>query len=165
MTWLPKNSDDVQEFNAGFAWAKTIFPNFAISVGAGATWLYPGGYGRDALDTEAKYQFFCIPEHEFMGSIGFDIEWGGTASGSQIGEPNMYSPVIDLGKGFGDLPASMNLLRPVAITAEVSTTTPGQAVWGDACSPPRSTGASRCNTACPITIRMSARSTMTSSGI
>jgi hypothetical protein len=131
LTWLPKNSDGVQEFDAGFEWAKTIFPNFAISVGDGATWLHPSGYGRDALDTEAKYQFFCIPEHEFMGSVGFDVEWGGSASGSQIGEPNMYSPVLDIGKGFGDLPQSMNLMRPFAITAELSTTTPGQAVWGD----------------------------------
>ena len=45
---------------------------------------------------------------------------------------------------------SMNLVRPFAITAEASTTTPGQTVWGERCSPPTSTGASRCNTACPI---------------
>lgn len=131
LTWLPKNANGVQEFDAGFEWAKTIFPNFAISVGSGATWLHPGGYGWGTLETEAKYQFFCLPEHEFMGSVGFSIEWVGTASGSQIGEPNMYSPVIDIGKGFGDLPTSLNLLRPFAVTAEVSTTTPGQAVWGD----------------------------------
>jgi hypothetical protein len=130
LTWLPKNSDGVQEFDASFNWAKTIFPYFALSVGAGPTWLHPGGYGWDALDTEAKYQFFCIPEHEFMGSIGFDVTWGGASTGSQIGSPNMYSPILDIGKGFGDLPTSLNLLRPFAITGEVSTTTPGQAVWG-----------------------------------
>src|SRR5262249_61329391 len=45
LTWLPKNSDGVQEFDAGFEWAKTIFPNFAISIGSRATWLHPGGYG------------------------------------------------------------------------------------------------------------------------
>jgi hypothetical protein len=96
-----------------------------------ATWLHSGGYGWDALDTEAKYQFMCIPQLELMGSVGFDVEWGGSASGSQIGEPNMYSPVLDVGLGFGALPQSMNLMRPFAITAEVSTTTPGQALWGD----------------------------------
>jgi hypothetical protein len=131
LTWLPKNSEGVQEFDAGAEWAKTIFPNFAISVGSGATWLQPGGYGWDALDTEAKYQFMCIPRLELMGSVGFDIEWGGSATGSQIGQPNMYSPVLDVGLGFGALPQSMNLMRPFAITAEISTTTPGQAVWGD----------------------------------
>jgi hypothetical protein len=130
LTWLPKNSDGAQEFDAGFEWAKTIFPNFAVSVGSGATWLDPG-YGWDSLETEAKYQFMCIPQLELMGSVGFSVEWGGSATGSQVGEPNAYSPVLDLGLGFGALPQSMNLLRPFAITAEVSATTPGQAVWGD----------------------------------
>ena len=130
LTWLPKNSDGVQEFDAGFNWAKTIFPYVALSVGTGPTWLHPGSFGWDALDTEAKYQFFCIPEHEFMGSIGFDVTWGAASTGAQTGSPNMYSPVLDVGKGFGDLPTSLNLLRPFAITGEVSTTTPEQAVWG-----------------------------------
>ncbi len=35
LTWLPKNSDGVQELDAGVEWAKTIFPNFAVSVGVG----------------------------------------------------------------------------------------------------------------------------------
>jgi hypothetical protein len=37
--------------------------------------------------------------------------------------------VLDVGLGFGALPTSMNALRPFAITAELSTTTPGQALW------------------------------------
>ena len=41
----------------------------------------------------------------------------------------MYSPVLDVGLGFGALPTSMNALRPFAITGELSTTTPGQAEW------------------------------------
>jgi hypothetical protein len=129
LAWLPQNSNGAQEFDATFNWAKTIFPDFALSVGTGPTWEHPGGYGWDALNTEAKYQFFCIPEHEFMGSVGFTVIWGGTGTGTQSGTPNMYTPVIDVGKGFGDLPTSMNLLRPFAITGAVSTTTPGQAVW------------------------------------
>ena len=54
-----------------------------------------------------------------MASAGFSVEWGGSATGSQIGEPNMYSPVLDVGLGFGALPQSMDLIRPFAITAEV----------------------------------------------
>src|SRR5271155_4373641 len=52
------------------------------------TWLHPGSFGWDALDTEAKYQFFCIPEHEFMGSIGFDVTWGAASTGAQTGSPH-----------------------------------------------------------------------------
>jgi hypothetical protein len=128
--WLPQNSDGVGELDASGSWAKTIFPNLALSVGAGPTWLRgSGGFGWDALDTELKYQFMCIPQLEFMASLGFDVSWGGAASGAQLGSPNMYSPVLDVGLGFGALPTSMNFLRPFAITGEISTTTPGQAVW------------------------------------
>jgi len=130
ITWLPKNSDGMQEFDASFSWTKTIFTNLGLSFSDGPTWLHPGGYGWDTLDTELKYNFFCIPAHEFMGSVGFDVTWGGTGTASQAGSPNMYSPVLDVGKGMGDLPTSLNLLRPLAITAEVSSTTPGQAEWG-----------------------------------
>ena len=131
VSWLPKNSDGTGELDIGGEWAKTIFPNFALSVGSGATWLHDGGYGRDSLESEAKYQFMCIPQLELMASAGFSVEWGGSATGSQVGEPNGYSPVLDVGWGFGALPQSMNFARPFAITAEVSTTTPGQAVWGE----------------------------------
>src|SRR3984885_7349634 len=122
VTWLPKNSDGVQELDIGAEWAKTIFPNFAISAGGGSTWLHPGGFGWDALDTEAKYQFLCIPQLELIASAGFQVERGGSATGSQVGEPNMYSPVLDVGLGFGALPTGMNVLRPFAITREISTT-------------------------------------------
>jgi hypothetical protein len=128
--WLPQNSDGVGELDASGSWAKTIFPNLALSVGAGPTWLHsPSGFGWDALDTEVKYQFLCIPQLEFMGSVGFDVSWGGSATGAQTGSPNMYSPVLDVGLGLGALPSSLSFLRPFAITGEVSTTTPGQAVW------------------------------------
>ncbi len=100
VTWLPKNSDGTGELDIGGEWAKTIFPNFAISVGSGATWLHEGGYGWDSVETEAKYQFMCIPQLELMASAGFSVEWGGSATGSQVGEPNMYSPVLDVGLGL-----------------------------------------------------------------
>ncbi len=35
--------------------------------------------------------------------------------------------MLDVGKGFGDLPTSLNILRPFALTAEISSSTPGQA--------------------------------------
>ena len=43
---------------------------------------------------------------------------------------NTYQPVLDVGKGFGDLPKSLNILRPFAVTAELSESLPGQA-WTD----------------------------------
>ena len=87
LTWLPHYAIGAQEFDATFAWSKTIFPDFALSVGDGPTWQHPGGYGWQSLSTEAKYQFFCIPEHEFMGSVGFAVSWGNTGTGTLAGPP------------------------------------------------------------------------------
>jgi hypothetical protein len=127
LEWLPQNPNGVEEYDLTWNWAKTIFPNFQLSVGSGPTWQHPGGYGWEPLDTEAKYQFFCIPEQEFMGSVGFIVNWGNTGTGTMAGPPSFYSPVLDVGKGFGDLPTSMKLLRPFAVTGALSTVTPGQA--------------------------------------
>jgi hypothetical protein len=127
LTYLPQNGDGSQEFDAEFSWTKTILPGLGLSFSDGGSWLRPGGYGWESLDTELKYNFLCIPEHEFMASVGADIVWGRTGTGSSYTPFNTYSPVLDVGKGFGDLPAALNILRPFAITAEVSTSIPGEA--------------------------------------
>jgi hypothetical protein len=126
LSWVPQNGGGAQEFDASFNWSKTITPNLGVSVGAGPTWQHPGGYGWAALDTELKYKFLCIPEAEFMASVGFDIEWGGTGAGTQAGSPNSYSPVLDAGLGMGTLPESVKYLRPFAITTQLGTSAPGQ---------------------------------------
>ncbi len=130
LTYLPQNSDGVQEFDASFSWAKTITPNTALIISDGPTWLKPGGYGWDSLSTELQWGNFCLPDHELMATVGFEIDWGNTATGSQTTPYNVYQPVIDIGKGFGDLPKSLNILRPLAVTAELSESLPGQA-WTD----------------------------------
>ena len=126
LTYLPQNSDGAHEFDAEFSWTKTILPGLGLSFSDGASWQHPGGYGWESLDTELKYNFFCLPEHEFMGSVGMDIDWGRTGTWTQYAPFNTYTPVLDIGKGFGDLPTSMNILRPLAITAELSESFPGQ---------------------------------------
>jgi hypothetical protein len=52
LQWSPQNSDGVGEVDASVSWS-TIFPNLAVSVGAGPTWLHaPSDFCWDALDTE-----------------------------------------------------------------------------------------------------------------
>ena len=125
-TYLPSNSDGSREIDGNFSWSKTIIPNVGVIVSDGPTWLHPGGYGWDSLSTELQWGNFCWPEHELMATVGFEVDWGNTGTGSQAMPFNAYQPVIDIGKGFGDLPTSMNWLRPAAITAELSETFPGQ---------------------------------------
>ncbi len=146
-----QNSDGVRGTRLAANWAKTIFPNLALSVGVGPTWLHARRLRLGRRSTpKLKYQFLCIPQLEFMASVGFDVSWGGSATGAQIGAPNMYSPVLDVGLGFGALPTSMNYLRPFAITGGTQHDDAGTGDVGRRqCSRRRSTGASRCNTACP----------------
>ena len=69
-----------------------------------------GAQGFQNLETTFKYRLFKNPEHEFVMSVGLEIEWG--ASGAQgVGAERftVYTPTLYFGKGFGDLPASMNV--------------------------------------------------------
>ena len=130
LTYLPQNSSGAQEFDASFSYTKTIFPGFGLSVSDGPTWLRPGGYGWGDVDTEAKYNFLCVPQWEFMASAGLDVTWAHTGTPNMTNPFNTYTPVLDIGLGFGGLPKSLNILRPLAVTAELSETIPGQA-WTD----------------------------------
>jgi hypothetical protein len=126
LTYVPTNSDGVKEFDASFSYTKTIFENFGVSLSYGKTWLKPGGNGWGNLDTELKYMFFCDAPHEFMGSIGLDVTWANTGTSGFADPFNTFSPTIDIGKGFGDLPTSLNALRPFAITSEFSLSVPSE---------------------------------------
>jgi hypothetical protein len=124
LTVLPSNSDGAHEFDASFSYTKTIFPNFGLSISDGPTWLKPGGTGWGSLDTELKYMFWCDARHEFMASFGVDATWANTGTPDFADPFNTFTPLIDIGKGFGDLPTSLNILRPFAITAEFGLSIP-----------------------------------------
>jgi hypothetical protein len=122
-------SSSGQEYDLGaFSWSKTIVPNVGITFSDGATWLRPGGSGWDPLNTEFQWGNFCSEQHELIATLGFAVSWGGTGTGNQTQPFNTYQPVIDIGKGFGDLPNSLKYLQPLAMTFELSETFPG-ASW------------------------------------
>ena len=59
-------------------------------------------------------------------SAGLEIEWGGSgAQGVGAERFNVYTATIFFGKGFGDLPASLNWARPFAVTGQVGYSIPG----------------------------------------
>jgi len=117
------------------------------------------GFGN--LGIGARYQFLGDGSRELVGSIGLQAEVGGTGDAGVEAEPfSTLSPGVFLGKGFGDLPASLRFLRPLAVTAALSARFPPRASGPCACStrswepsagrwiatPSRSTGASRSST-------------------
>jgi hypothetical protein len=132
---MSKTGDDpsFKQLDVSGEFAKRITDDFAISVAPTWSRLYaPGGptmngaRGFQNLETLFKYRLFKNAEHEFVMSAGLEIEWGGSGAQSVGAERfNVYTPTIYLGKGFGDLPSSLNWARPFAITGQVGYSIPG----------------------------------------
>jgi hypothetical protein len=114
-------------------YAKRITEDFAVSIAPTWSRLYaPGGptmngaRGFENVETLFKYRLYKNAEHEFVMSAGLEIEWGGSGAQSVGAERfNVYTPTLYFGKGFGDLPASMNWARPFAITGQFGYSIPG----------------------------------------
>ena len=112
--------------------AKRITPNLGIELGEELMVLKPkhepdaSGFGN--LELGAKYQFFTSAEHEAILSVGAEVEIGGT--GQQRIEADNFStwtPGFFFGKGLGDLPDTLSLLRPVAVTSVLGAAIPSSA--------------------------------------
>jgi len=114
-------------------YAKRITEDFAVSIAPTWSRLYaPGGLtmngarGFQNVETLFKYRLYKNAEHEFVLSAGLEIEWGGSgAQGVGAERFNVYTPTLYFGKGFGDLPPSMNWARPFAITGQFGYSIPG----------------------------------------
>jgi len=126
---LSKTGDDpsVKQLGISGEYSKRITEDFAVSFSPTWTHIYaPGGplgvgaSGFQNIEASFKYRVFKNAEHEFVASVGVDIEWGGSgAQGVGADRFTTYMPTFYFGKGFGDLPASMGWARPFAITGQV----------------------------------------------
>ncbi len=120
----------------------------------GPTWEHPRGFGWNGLDTELQWQACASSDASSWPRPALTFPG---RNGTGTGAHRLAEHVFARGRrglGFGALPTSMNSLRPFAITAEISTTTPGQGSGRTATNVSRrSTGGSHCNTACPTSIR------------
>ena len=102
-------------------WAKRITPDFGLAIGGAFQHLDPKGeqtvsnFGN--MELGAKYQFLTNAEHEAILSVGVGAEVGGTGAERVGADPfSTVSPTFFFGKGMGDLPDSVKMLRPFAIT-------------------------------------------------
>jgi len=112
-------------------YAKRILPNFGIEVADSYQRLQTtgdgsvSGYGN--LEVSAKYQFYTSASHETILSFGVSDEVGNTGSRKVGAESfSVISPAFFFGKGFGDLPESMNFLKPLAITGVIGPNFPSR---------------------------------------
>ncbi len=136
------NSDsDVRETDYSFEFDKEILPHFALGIsdtyisqaGRGGA---PSAYGWDNLELTAKYQLWTNARHEAVFSIGLESELGGTGSDAVADSFSTLTPTIYFGKGFGDLPDSLGVLKPIAVTGTLgqsfpaSSDAPNALEWG-----------------------------------
>jgi hypothetical protein len=128
-----RNGDDpsARQLDISGEYSKRITDTFALSVGSTWSRISPPGMPRVSgfqnLETAAKWQFLTDAQRELVMSLGFEIEWGRTGAQAIGAEPfNVYTPTFFIGKGFGDLPDNLRLLRPVAITGQVGYAIPGK---------------------------------------
>ena len=99
-------------------YSKRILPELGISLGETYSHQDPlegesvSGFGN--LEVGLKYQFPPSEQHEAILSLGTSLEVGGTGA-ERVGASShsTISPALYFGKGFGDLPDSMNFFKTV----------------------------------------------------
>lgn len=101
-----------------------VAPHFAIGVSDAwtsvATKNETAASGYQNLEMSGKYQFYQNDEHEVLMSAGLVAEVGGTGAVRIGADPSStFTPTFYFGKGMGDLPDSMDLLKPFAITSAI----------------------------------------------
>ena len=124
-------SDDgpaVQQSSASVDIAKRITPHFGVEVGASYLRLKSDEgtvRGFDNLSAGAKYQFHMDEAHESIASVGVDWDIGNTGV-RRIGAESFstVTPALFVGRGFGDLPDSVQFLKPLAVTGSLGVAMP-----------------------------------------
>ena len=120
------------ETDTSVDFTKRITPDFGLGLGATYLSLKPDGGGAqrgfDNLAANAKYQFYKSDEHETILSIGADWDIGNTGA-KRIGADSFstVTPTVFFGKGFGDLPEGLKVLRPFALTGAAGVAIPTRA--------------------------------------
>ena len=125
-----------RETDVNGSFSKEIFPKFALSVSGTYINLNPkGGPAQDGfanVSLNVKYQLYENPEHEFILSLGSDIDLGDTGSKTLgVDSFTTYTPTIYYGKGFNELPDELRYLKPFALTGTLGVSIPGESANPD----------------------------------
>jgi hypothetical protein len=112
----------VKETNIDGEIAKRITPDIGFSFGTGWSHLdqsgpprNPGGWQN--IELGLQWQILTNAPHEAVASIALKTELGGPGARRVGADPfTTYTPTFLFGKGAGDLPETMEWLRPLALT-------------------------------------------------
>jgi hypothetical protein len=123
-------SSDANTYSIGSSVEKVLWlddnhmPRF--SIGGGSGWVHqspfqePSSQGFDGVTMFAKWAFFYSKEHEFLTSIGMQIQLPTGNTGIQESSHTSLGPTFLWEKGFGDLPNApvLKYLRPFGIQTD-----------------------------------------------
>ena len=127
-----EDAPGVHETDFSVDMSKRITENFGVAFGATYKQLRPDGgesqRGFDNIALGMKYKFYENDERETLLSAGVDWDVGGSGS-KHVGAESFstVTPTLFFGKGFGDLPAEMQYLRPLAVTGLLGVGIPSRA--------------------------------------
>jgi hypothetical protein len=127
----PAGGPRIETWSLDAAFSKRITPGFGVEVAEQYQSLHAQGDGTASgfanIEVNIKYQFFTSAAHETILSVGVSDEIGHTGSSKVDSDPfSTVSPAFYFGKGFGDLPESLGVLRPLAITGVIGPNFPLQ---------------------------------------
>lgn len=107
-------------------YSKRVTPSVALSVGGQYDILSPHAgakqYGFRTLNFAGKFIGHIDPEDESVWSYGVTAQVGGY--GSAALDYSTVTPTLYFGKGLGNLPEHMKLLRPLAVTGAIGVQVP-----------------------------------------
>ena len=111
--------------------SKRLSPDLGISFGGTFKILDPDSdktvSGFDNLDVTLKYVFFKSAEHETLLALGLGWGVGGTGNKRVDAEGfDTWTPQLFFGKGFGDLPEQLELMKPLALTGVLGLAVPSR---------------------------------------
>ena len=142
--WFPASRDAggavADETDVGSELDLLLTPDFGIGISDSWTTVAarhePGAYGFQNLELSAKYKFYENDDHETLMSVGLVAEAGNTGA-ARVGanSTSTFVPTFYFGKGFGDLPNSVALLKPLAITGTMALAVPEDRPGSDVLQP------------------------------
>ena len=121
-----------RETSVGFEFSKRLTPDFALGVGWDYLFFNPREAGKSSTSGAGnpefgfKYVFLRSVEHEGILSAGFNAEVGGIGPARVAERISTFTPGLFFGKGLGDLPDSLNFLKPFAITGSLGVNIPSR---------------------------------------
>lgn len=121
-----------KETDLSAEFSKRLTRDLGISLGGTFKLLDPDPgksvTGFDNLEVSLKYALFKSDEHEMLLSIGVGWDVGGTGSKKRVDAERFdtVTPSLFFGKGFGDLPDRLELLKPLALTGALGWAVPSR---------------------------------------